>query len=61
MMAKIWPQGSPPLIVDDRRAPDIEWVARLGAAANEIQSAPKPLYLRAPDAQPQGASQLPRR
>jgi tRNA threonylcarbamoyladenosine biosynthesis protein TsaB len=61
MMAKIWPQGPAPLIVDDRRAPDIEWVARLGAAANEIQSAPKPLYLRAPDAQPQGASQLPRR
>ncbi|MES1155238.1 MAG: tRNA (adenosine(37)-N6)-threonylcarbamoyltransferase complex dimerization subunit type 1 TsaB, partial [Pseudorhodoplanes sp.] len=36
-------------------------VARLGAAANESQSAPKPLYLRAPDAQPQSASQLPRR
>lgn len=61
MMARIWPQNSKPLAVDERRAPDIDWVARLGAAANESQSAPKPLYLRAPDAQPQDAAQLPRR
>ncbi len=49
-----------PLLVDDAPAPDIGWVARLGAAA-EGSAAPKPLYLRAPDAQPQSASQLPRR
>jgi tRNA threonylcarbamoyladenosine biosynthesis protein TsaB len=61
MMAAAWPKGSAPLSVDERRAADIDWVARLGAAANESQSAPKPLYLRAPDAQPQSASQLPRR
>jgi tRNA threonylcarbamoyladenosine biosynthesis protein TsaB len=61
MLAAAWPKNSTPLSVDERRAPDIDWVARLGAAANEAQSAPKPLYLRAPDAQPQDASQLPRR
>jgi tRNA threonylcarbamoyladenosine biosynthesis protein TsaB len=61
MMAAAWPKGVAPLSVDERRAADIDWVARLGAAANEGQSAPKPLYLRAPDAQPQGASQLQRR
>jgi tRNA threonylcarbamoyl adenosine modification protein YeaZ len=62
MMAAAWPKGgAAPLSVDERRAADIDWVARLGAAANESQSAPKPLYLRAPDAQPQSASQLPRR
>jgi len=61
MMAAIWPKIPPALSVDERRAADIDWVARLGAAANESQSAPKPLYLRAPDAQPQDASQLARR
>lgn len=61
MMAAAWPKIPPPLSVDERRAADVDWVARLGAAANEGQSAPKPLYLRAPDAQPQDASQLPRR
>ncbi len=61
MMAAAWTKIPPPISVDERRAADIDWVARLGAAANESQSAPKPLYLRAPDAQPQDASQLPRR
>ena len=44
-----------------RRAPDIDWVARLGAAALDTGAPPKPLYLRAPDAQPQNAAQLARR
>ena len=44
-----------------RRAPEIDWVARLGAAATETGAPPKPLYLRAPDAQPQDAAQLARR
>jgi tRNA threonylcarbamoyl adenosine modification protein YeaZ len=62
MLAAAWPKGErPPSQVDQRSAPDIDWVARLGAAANEAASPPKPLYLRAPDAQPQDASQLPRR
>jgi hypothetical protein len=42
-------------------ATDIDWVARLGATAVENASPAKPLYLRAPDAQPQNASQLARR
>ena len=62
LIVALWPKTEPPpALVDPRGAPDIDWVARLGAAASESQSAPKPLYLRAPDAQPQDASQLPRR
>ena len=48
-------------LVEQRQAPDIDWVARLGAAAADTGSPPKPLYLRAPDAQPQDAAQLARR
>jgi tRNA threonylcarbamoyl adenosine modification protein YeaZ len=56
------PNGAPvPLRVDARDAPDIVWVARMGAVLPEGQSPPKPQYLRAPDAQPQNAAQLPRR
>ncbi len=61
MLAEAWPSADPPIAVDERRAPDIGWVARLGAAANDRLSPPKPLYLRAPDAQPQDAARLPRR
>ena len=52
---------NPPVLVDQRGAPDIDWIARLGAAAAEGHGPPKPLYLRAPDAQPQDAARLPRR
>jgi tRNA threonylcarbamoyladenosine biosynthesis protein TsaB len=56
------PTSAPaPMRLDARDAPDIEWVARVGAGLPEGQSPPKPLYLRAPDAQPQNAAQLPRR
>jgi tRNA threonylcarbamoyl adenosine modification protein YeaZ len=56
------PEGTrAPLRVDAREAPDIGWVARMGAVLPEGQSPPKPQYLRAPDAQPQNAAQLPRR
>jgi tRNA threonylcarbamoyladenosine biosynthesis protein TsaB len=62
LLADAWPSGErAPTSVDARRAPDINWVARLGAAAAETGLPPKPLYLRAPDAQPQGAAQLARR
>jgi len=61
-MAAAWPKGAePPLSVDHLGAPDIDWIARLGAAAADGQSPPKPLYLREPDAQPQDAARLPRR
>ena len=62
MLAAAWPAGErAPSLVDARRAPDIDWVARLGAAAPDTGAPPKPLYLRAPDAQPQNAAQLARR
>jgi len=61
-VAAAWPKGAePPLSVEQRGAPDIDWIARLGAAAAEDHAPPKPLYLRAPDAQPQDAARLPRR
>lgn len=50
-----------PVMVDARDAPDIAWVARMGAVVPEGQSPPTPQYLRAADAQPQYAAQLPRR
>jgi tRNA threonylcarbamoyladenosine biosynthesis protein TsaB len=62
LLMAAWPASeAPPLTVDQRADPDIEWVARLGAAVPEGQAPPKPLYLRAPDAQPQDAARLPRR
>jgi len=62
MLAKAWPGGAtPPSLVDPRRFPDIDWVARLGAAALDTGAPPKPLYLRAPDAQPQAAAGIARR
>ena len=62
MLAAAWPAGErAPSLVDARRAPDIDWVARLGAAAPDTGAPPKPRYLRAPDAQPQNAAQLARR
>lgn len=61
LLAAAWPaHEQPPTIVDERRAPDVDWVASLGAAA-ENPAPPRPLYLRAPDAQPQDAAQLARR
>jgi tRNA threonylcarbamoyladenosine biosynthesis protein TsaB len=50
-----------PAVIEVRDAPDIAWVARIGAVLPEGNSPPKPQYLRAPDAQPQNAAQLPRR
>jgi tRNA threonylcarbamoyladenosine biosynthesis protein TsaB len=50
-----------PLTVDARQAPEIGWVAQIGAVVPEAKSPPKPQYLRAPDAQPQNAASLPRR
>src|SRR2546421_3369129 len=40
-MAAAWPKGAePPLSVEQRAAPDIEWIARLGAAATDGYSPP---------------------
>ena len=62
LVARSWPTGdTQPTVIDQRGAPDIAWIARLGAAASGRDGPPKPLYLRAPDAQPQDAARLPRR
>jgi len=62
MIATAWPSNEPrPALVEEKKVPDITWVARLGAVANGGASTIKPLYLRAPDAQPQSAARLPRR
>jgi tRNA threonylcarbamoyladenosine biosynthesis protein TsaB len=61
VVAAKWPRGTAPPRIDDSRAPDIGWIARLGAAADENQAMPKPLYLQRPDAKPQDAARLPRR
>jgi len=47
-------------IADLRPAPDITWVGRLGFAADPSAAPPKPLYLRAPTAQPQLGKAVPR-
>src|SRR5574339_419890 len=52
-LAWLWPAGErPPTKVEQRGAADINWVARLGAAASDTGTPPKPLYLRPPDAHP---------
>lgn len=61
LVAAHWPSGSPVPRVEDHAAPDIGWIARLGAAAQDEGAPPKPLYLRRPDARPQDAGRLPRR
>lgn len=61
-LVTLWPAGErAPSKVEQRGAPDINWVARLGAAASDTGTPPKPLYLRPPDAHPQDAVQLARR
>lgn len=62
LLTAAWPSSAAiPSMIDPRRAPDIDWVARLGAAAQDTGVPPRPLYLRAADARPQDAAQLARR
>jgi tRNA threonylcarbamoyl adenosine modification protein YeaZ len=62
IIASAWPPGEPPPpLIAQQNVPDIAWVARLGAVAAGSPGPIKPLYLRAPDAQPQAAARLPRR
>src|SRR2546421_190197 len=44
--------SKPAVAVDPRPAPDIAWVAWLGAAVSPDTAPPRPFYLRAPDAKP---------
>ena len=62
LLAAAWPTSErPPRSVEQRGAPDIDWIAHLGAAAPEDAGPPKPLYLKPPDAQPQEAALIARR
>jgi tRNA threonylcarbamoyladenosine biosynthesis protein TsaB len=51
ILADRWPAHAlPPFKVDAQAAPDIAWVAWLGAAVNPDTAPARPFYLRAPDA-----------
>jgi tRNA threonylcarbamoyladenosine biosynthesis protein TsaB len=53
ILADRWPSDAPPPIkVEALPAPDINWVAWLGAAVTPSTAPAKPYYLRAPDAKP---------
>jgi tRNA threonylcarbamoyladenosine biosynthesis protein TsaB len=64
ILAERWPADAPPFKIDQQAAPDIVWVAWLGAAVNPESAPARPYYLRAPDAKPpkdplSGAAQPP--
>jgi len=53
LLADRWPKDAPaPIAVEPQAAPDIAWVAWLGAAADPHMTPARPFYLRAPDAKP---------
>src|SRR5258707_10920761 len=53
ILAERWPaHAPPPFRVDAQSAPDIAWVAWLGAAVSPDTAPARPFYLRAPDAKP---------
>jgi tRNA threonylcarbamoyladenosine biosynthesis protein TsaB len=53
ILAERWPSDAPPPVkVETLAAPDITWVAWLGAAVTPGTAPAKPFYLRAPDAKP---------
>jgi tRNA threonylcarbamoyl adenosine modification protein YeaZ len=60
MAPECWREGIDATVADAPAAPDIAWVARIGARADPTQALPKPLYLRGPDAKPQDAARIPR-
>jgi tRNA threonylcarbamoyladenosine biosynthesis protein TsaB len=53
ILAERWPaQAASPVGVNQQPAPDIAWVAWLGAAVSPDTAPARPYYLRAPDAKP---------
>ncbi|WP_332681004.1 tRNA (adenosine(37)-N6)-threonylcarbamoyltransferase complex dimerization subunit type 1 TsaB [Bosea sp. (in: a-proteobacteria)] len=56
-----WAIGLDAVIVDDAKAPDVIWVARLGLIADPQSAPPRPLYLKEPETTPQDRARLPRR
>lgn len=56
-----WAIGLDAVVVDDARAPDVIWIAKLGLIADPAAAPPRPLYLKAPETTPQDRARLPRR
>ena len=53
ILAERWPADAPPPFrINPQAAPDIAWVAWLGAAVSPEMAPARPYYLRAPDAKP---------
>jgi len=53
ILAERWPKDAePPVRIDALPAPDISWVAWLGAAVSPSTAPARPFYMRAPDAKP---------
>jgi tRNA threonylcarbamoyladenosine biosynthesis protein TsaB len=53
ILAERWPADTPPPVgINEQAAPDIAWVAWLGAAVDPESAPARPYYLRAPDAKP---------
>ncbi len=53
ILADRWPADAPPpFAINPQAAPDIAWVAWLGAAVSPDMAPARPFYLRAPDAKP---------
>jgi tRNA threonylcarbamoyladenosine biosynthesis protein TsaB len=53
ILAARWPaDAAPPRLIDPQPAPEISWVAWLGAAVDPELALARPYYLRAPDAKP---------
>ncbi|MBO0752652.1 MAG: tRNA (adenosine(37)-N6)-threonylcarbamoyltransferase complex dimerization subunit type 1 TsaB [Bradyrhizobiaceae bacterium] len=61
LIEAMWPAGEPAPSVSAVRAPDVAWVARLGAASDDLTAPVRPLYLSDADVHPQEAGILPRR
>jgi tRNA threonylcarbamoyl adenosine modification protein YeaZ len=61
LAAEAWAQGIEATLTEAPLAPEITWVARLGAMADPASALPKPLYLRGPDAKPQEGARIARR
>jgi tRNA threonylcarbamoyladenosine biosynthesis protein TsaB len=56
LLAARWPAEAPqPVTIDEQPAPEISWVAWLGAAVDPHTALARPFYLRAPDAKPQSS------
>ena len=59
ILAERWPaEAPPPFRIDPQPAPDIAWVAWLGAAVSPEMAPARPYYLRAPDAKPSNKDPL---